>query len=346
VRGDRRRTAVAVAALLLAGCAGAARVEPGDAGLDAGDAGDSGAGDSDAGRSDAGDAGDAADAGADAGTDAGPPDAGSDAGTNPLITARPYHFHLPAGYVAGQPLPLLVMFHGYGSTAVSHEAYLLFTTLSDEKGFLYAYADGTLDTTYQRFWNATDACCDIYASGVDDTAYAAAILDDVEARYAVDPKRIFLFGHSNGGFMVHRLACELSGRIAGVVSLAGMNWKDPSRCHAQSRVAVLQIHGNADQVIHYDGGRVTAPWMGEYPSAHDTVATWAAIDGCGPLVATGETRDIDSAIPGAETTVERYQGCQGGAVEIWTVQGGPHQPPLTATWSEPVWNFLTAHPRQ
>jgi polyhydroxybutyrate depolymerase len=234
------------------------------------------------------------------------------------------------------------MFHGYGSSAVGHESYLHLRDLADEKTFLYAYPDGLKDVVGLQFWNATDACCDLYGKTVDDVAFAAAIIADVSGAYAVDPKRVWLFGHSNGGFMAHRLACDLSSQLSAVVSLAGMTWNDASKCGSPQRLALLQIHGTADQTISYDGGRVAAPWMAPYPSAHETVAHWAAIDGCGAIVQTGETEPVAADFT---TTVERYENCAGGAVELWSVQGGPHEPNLAAGWYEPVWAFVAAHPR-
>lgn len=268
--------------------------------------------------------------------------AGCRAGRRPAL--RPYHLKLPAGYLPGTPAPLLLMFHGYGSSALQEEAYLRLSALSDQKGFIYASADGTVDPGGLRFWNATDACCDLYGIPVDDVAYATAILDDVQAKYAVDPKRIFVIGHSNGGFLAHRLACDLSGRIAGIVSLAGATWSDAGKCKPAGPVAVLQIHGDADPVILYGGGRYSslAP---AYPSAHQTVATWAALDGCGALQQTSETLDLDSSLAGAETGIERSPSCRGGAAELWTIHGGSHLPSFNAGWSEPVWRFLSAHPK-
>jgi len=51
----------------------------------------------------------------------------------------------------------------------------------------------------------------------NDIGYLAAIIEDVKSKYMVDEKRIFAFGHSNGGFMINRLACDLADKIAGVV---------------------------------------------------------------------------------------------------------------------------------
>jgi polyhydroxybutyrate depolymerase len=240
------------------------------------------------------------------------------------------------------------MFHGYGSNAVDHESYLNLTALSDERGILYAYPDGTKDVTGQRFWNATDSCCDFYGVSVDDVAYTGQIIDDMESHFAVDQHRLYVFGHSNGGFLAHRLGCDLSSRLAAVVSLAGANWKDSSRCAASAPLPVVEIHGTSDTTISYNGGYPGwVPFLPPYPSAHDTVATWAAIDGCtGGLQPTGISYDLDSSLPGAETHVDRYAGCAAAGVELWTMQGGQHVPNLQPTWYEPVWEFLSAHVRQ
>jgi polyhydroxybutyrate depolymerase len=317
---------------ILLGCAAGVRLEP-DAGTQ--DSGPTDSGTADAGIPDAG----TPDAGQ---PDAGSPDGGAWTGTLTVL-GRPYHLHVPSGYAPGRPASLLVMFHGYASTALRHEAWLRLTELSDERAFLYAYPEGLADQLGYQFWNATDACCDLYGKPADDSYFAATLIADVRSRYSVDPKRIFLVGHSNGGFMAHRMACDLATDLAAVVSLSGMTWKDASKCAAQDRIAILQIHGDADPTIDYNGGRVSAPWMAPYPSAHETVATWAAIDGCGALQATGETRDI---VPGLQTTVERYSGCAAGAVELWTVHGGKHMPDLSPLWYEPVWSFLAAHPKR
>jgi len=279
----------------------------------------------------------------DAGPDAGPQCA-ADAGPT---CARPYFTKAPTGYVAGTPAPLLVMFHGYAASGpIEENFYLHFAALAEAKGFLYAFANGTPDSKGNLFWNATDACCNYENIAVDDVAYAKAIIDDMSAKYTVDPKRIFLFGHSNGGFLAHRIACEMAPRIAGIVSLAGAVWKDGSKCQPTAPIAILQLHGDRDSVILYDGGPPSPSTSPRYPSARETAALWAARNGCtGALQATGALHDLEGLIPGAETKVEAYAGCPAGAVELWTIQGGEHIPPLTTNWAEPVWSFLAAHPR-
>ncbi|HEX4621848.1 MAG TPA: alpha/beta fold hydrolase [Myxococcaceae bacterium] len=284
----------------------------------------------------------------DAGLDAGSPDAGADAGTSfdgGLVASRPYPLVVPPGY-AGQPTPLVILLHGYGASGAEQEAYFQLTPVAKAQTFLYAYPDGTLDSHGLRFWNATDACCNFDGRAVDDVAYLNAVIDDVERKYNVDPKRVFLVGHSNGGFMAHRMACDASARVAAMVSLAGAQWDDISRCQPSQTVAVLQVHGTADLVIAYDGGSTgVGTGAGLYPAARTTVGDWAAFDGCGALDTSAPNLDLDTLIPGPETTVGRYLGCDGGTAELWSIQGGSHVPSLTPNWGNLVYGFLSAHAR-
>lgn len=263
-----------------------------------------------------------------------------------LLQARPYEYKEPAGYDPQRPTPLVLLLHGYKTSGAVQKVYFGLGTLADSAGFLLAYPDGTADSKGFLFWNATDACCDTDHRGIDDVGYLRAVLRDMKRRYNVDPRRVFVVGHSNGGFMGYRLACELSDELAGVVSMAGATWEDPGRCHPSSLVSVLQLHGDADDTVHYAGGAPSPPLLASYPSARDTVARWMQYDGCaGPLADTGARLNLVSNLPDGHTRVERAAGCPGAAVELWTIQGGVHIPPLLPTFAASVYSFLMAHPR-
>jgi polyhydroxybutyrate depolymerase len=288
---------------------------------------------------------------------------------SPLVTARPFDLHVPPHYDPARPTPLVISLHGYTSTGADTAGYFRIGEVADRETFLLASPDGTRDDVGNAFWNATDACCNFADKPVDDVAYVNAVIDDVERRYNVDPKRIYLVGHSNGGFMSHRLACELAPRIAAIVSVAGAQWNDPARCKPAAKVAVVQVHGDADEVIAYQGGRFDreliepfakavglalppfTPGERVYPSARQTVATWAKLDGCTETLDRGTTLDLDSSVPGAETTIERYRGCSAGLdVELWTVAHGSHGPAFAEAPAEPafaaaVYAFFAAHPK-
>ncbi len=276
---------------------------------------------------------------------------GGDGGTSALdaslVDKRPYNFHVPTGYDKTKATPLVIMLHGYSASGVLEEAYFQLTATSDAQTFLYAYPDGTKDSTGNLFWNADDACCNFDNNPVDDVAYVNAIIDDVENKYNVDTKRVFVVGHSNGAFMSHRLACDSSDRIAAIAALAGEVWDDASKCNPSSKISILGIHGTADATIFYDGGAV-AVGVPPYPAELQTMATWAGKNGCtGAFAATGQTLDLDTTLPGNETVESAYASCPSGIdVKLWTIQGGMHVPTLThPTWGDSIWGFFKAHPK-
>ncbi|MGH9041007.1 MAG: alpha/beta hydrolase family esterase [Acidimicrobiia bacterium] len=256
---------------------------------------------------------------------------------------RPYGLKVPEGYDGSRTVPLVVLLHSYRSSGSAQNAYFRLSAQADRATFLLAYPDGTRDLMGSRFWNATDGCCNFYGSTVDDVAYLDAVLDDVARRYRVDAARVYLVGHSNGGFMAHRYACARPGRVAAIVTLAGMQWKDPRKCTAPSPVSVLHVHGRNDMSIEYHGGSTD---QGRYPGAVETVATWAGRNGCGgELVATGRRLDLDTTTAGEETTVDRYSGCRGVDVELWTIGDGRHIPAFKHSWAPAIWEFMAAHPK-
>lgn len=264
--------------------------------------------------------------------------------TSGLVAARPFVLKVPTGYDKSKPTPLVVLLHGYTASGATQEAYFQFSPVADAKTFLYAMPDGLQDKTGNRFWNATDACCNFDGNPVDDVAYINAVIDDVEKKYNVDAKRIFLVGHSNGAFMAHRLACDSAPRIAAIAALAGDVWADGTKCNPQSPVSVLQIHGTADAVIAYGGGKNGT--LAVFPSATASVATWATKDGCASAATPGAPLDLDSVLLGSETTTVEYAGCKsGGAALLWTIQGGSHIPTLQPSFATTVYGFLAAHPK-
>jgi len=257
---------------------------------------------------------------------------------------RPYGLEVPPGYDGRQPIPLVVLLHGYTSNGATQAAYFGLTAEADKEGFLLATPNGTRDRLGNRFWNATDACCDFFHTGVDDVAYLDAMIDEIAAKYPVDPARLFVVGHSNGAFMAHRYACDRASRVAAIVTLAGMTWKDQSRCGAGSPVSVLHVHGRNDTTINYQGG---ATPEGAYPGAVETVGDWAGKDGCnGSLAATGRKLDLDRTVAGDETVEEATTGCPAGtAVELWTIEGGGHVPAFNENWAPSIWAFMATHPK-
>jgi polyhydroxybutyrate depolymerase len=281
----------------------------------------------------------------------------------PGFAARPYRIVAPAS--SGAPLPVLVALHGFGGSGADLAQYFGLSQVAAKHAMLLVLVDGTPNPDGPRFWNAGTACCDLYAQGPDDVAYLDAVLDDVARRFAVDAKRVYLVGHSNGGFMAYRYACERAERVAAIVSLAGTGDGNVAQCHLAEPVAVLHIHGDADQIVPFAGGDFASPELtatllrngfpvprggmhtAPFAGARAMVDAWAAQDGCSSAVdRSAPAVDLEARIAGAETEVTRHTGCRGGAAELWTIRGGAHIPtPRQPSWGEAIYAFLEAHPK-
>ena len=217
--------------------------------------------------------------------------------------------------------------------------------LADEYGFISVAPDGTPSAAENnpRFWNASAACCNWEGKELDDSAYIMGIIDAVKAKYSIDERRVYIVGHSNGAFMAHRLAHDHSGAIAAIASLAGADQsvERPVPPHA---VHVLQIHGDADIAIAYEGGEIQGA---SYPSARASAENWAGRNGCAVKGADTGTLDLVSTLPGADTVVTRYtDGCKaGGSAELWTIGGGEHVPELSEHFTRLTVEWLLAHPK-
>ncbi len=270
----------------------------------------------------------AEDAGADATMDAGP-DFPETVGGD-----RPAPVFLPPGYDGSEPAPLLILLHGYGASGQLQDLYLNLTTRAAMHGMIFVRPDGTVDAGGNRFWNATDVCC---GGGPDDLAYVTGLIDEMKEHFNIDAGRVYLLGHSNGGFMSYRIACDASSQITAIASIAGATFLDPSRCDPERPVSVLQVHGTADATIDYEGGTI---FEADYPGAMATVSQAATHGNCGDTTM-GTAIDLVSSVDGDESEVLSYNGCdEGVGVELWTIPGGAHIPAFQIDASDRMLTWL------
>ena len=265
---------------------------------------------------------------------------------------RPVTVHVPPSYDASRPAPLLIALHGYTSSGDEIDRWFGLADPAKRAGFVYATPDGTKDSNGNRFWNATDACCNFTGSTVDDVAYLSGVIAEIQGKLAIDPKRIAFVGHSNGGFMSYRMACERADLVAAIVSVAGETFADPNDCKPSAPVSVAQVQGTADEVINFNGGGPVTSGTGPYPGAQASASAWAKNDGCAEAAKTlGTKLDIDADLADgtdpAETTVQEWPGCEAGStVQLWTIPNGHHGPSVTPAFADAVIQFLVDHPKR
>src|SRR5512139_2144632 len=215
---------------------------------------------------------------------------GGDGGPRPTTfgDARPVDLSIPPRFDDGHDYPLILALHGYGSNAFTHTGYFGLRQLVANDEALMLAPEGTMDSGGRQFWNADAACCDFDGKNPDDVAYLGKLIDDVIAAYPVDRSRVFVIGHSNGGYMAYRMACDRADVITAIAGLAGVAASVPASCTPERAVNILHIHGTADTIVPYSNAE---------PSAQQ----WAGHDGCGTTLAPGATYDLENVSPGNET---------------------------------------------
>ena len=185
---------------------------------------------------------------------------------------RPAMVAIPFDYDPTKSHPLVVLLHGAGVFGGLQANFWQMFNVIDEKQFVFVYPDGI-----DGVWNATQACCDPTGE-VDDVGYISGLIEEAQQVYNIDAKRVYLMGHSNGGFMSYRMVCERSDLITAIVTLAGSTFDDPADCQpATLPVSVLHVHGTDDQTVPYEG-RTIGDFS--YPGAVETTERFAARAGC------------------------------------------------------------------
>ena len=255
---------------------------------------------------------------------------------------RPTFVTLPNGYLKSKPAPLIIDLHGYMSTSINHQRFARMDSAANKRGVIYAAPDGLPDSQGYQFWNASKACCNFNANPVDDASFIQSIIDEISSKVSVDPKRIYVFGHSNGHFMTYKFACTHPQTVAAIAGLAGGMDIANQSCGAQVPVSVLHIHGTSDEVITYSGGEI---FGNIYTGAEASVKRWAEIDKCSPSPLVGAAFDLVTSLDGAETIPTIY-ACPDAAVELWTITGGAHGPVLDSSFGLKVMDWLLAHPKK
>ncbi|CDF77718.1 probable feruloyl esterase (CE1) [Formosa agariphila KMM 3901] len=194
------------------------------------------------------------------------------------------HDNLERTYVLYKPdnlsknAPLVFVLHSYGRYAKDYKQSLRLDSLASLNNFMVCYPQGTLDSnTGKPYWN-----CDLQASTIDDTGYITELAKHLQTKYELNPKRTFVCGISNGGFMSYTLACESPKVFKAIASIggtmSGATWKN-REAHAFP-ISILQISGTQDKAVPIDGSMSTAYGWGGAPAMDTIIEYWSKLNRC------------------------------------------------------------------
>lgn len=267
---------------------------------------------------------------------------------------RSYRINIPRDYELETPLPLVLGFHGNGSDGAEFQNYTGLPTLPA----ITVFPDGDLNDG-KRSWQGAP-----YASGADDVALVAELLDSIESEHCIDLNRVYATGKSNGGGMVSVLACHLRDRFSAFAPVAGAYYPQSTEgCDDSTPTPMLAIHGTGDATMHYEGGHRQGE---DYPGVREWIEPWAEASDC----ATTKERQVGrkgedvvrtqwtecSKEGDTESRSAGKSGMRSAAVELYSVTDGGHVWPGEVVYSgggyvtkdfsatNTVWDFFRGHP--
>lgn len=237
------------------------------------------------------------------------------------VASGSYRIVLPPQAAAGRPVGAILYFHGYQGSAAEVIADPGLLAVARRLGVALIAPDGA-----GRTWSYPGSP----ARNRDEFAFVGQVLDDVVARFPVDPGRILASGFSQGGSMVWYLACRMPTRFAAFAPIAGAFWEPlPQRCEGP-RPPLVHVHGTSDKTVPLAGRALRSG-----ARQGDVFKSFAILEpgGC----TAGWAGAVRTDITVGELSCRVAVGCDGPArLELCLHAGGHEADPA---WVERAWRL-------
>ena len=255
--------------------------------------------------------------------------------------SRDYILYIPENLPTNAPL--VVVSHGYTSSAKTMMSYSGMNKIADEEKFLVVYPQGTKDQRGNNFFNVG---YEFHASSkVDDLGFIKALVTKLTDDYQVNPNHIFATGMSNGGDLSYFLACYASDMFQAVAPIAGtMMQTTIETCKPQKGMPIFAVHGKADEVTYFDGDMANRDKWGPYPGIPAVIEHWVDVN----AVEISKQVDLDNitnfTASNEALSFDRYLSETSGH-EVWLyIHSGGHDWSLKELdTSSEIWNFFTRY---
>lgn len=276
---------------------------------------------------------------------------------------RSYYLYVPDSWDKRSSLPVVFLFHGGGGGARGALYYYELEKKAEEAGFLLVSPNGTGESEHVLLtWNVIFGFGFAQKNNVDDIGFVNALLEYLEMKYPIDPKRIFATGLSNGAIFCHFLASQPGNRFAAIAPVVGTaggkdqnekDWHKPPT--PQIPVSVCIIQGLIDKSVPITGGLQNRS-MGEPKmmlSASDTIDFWVTANNCKPAASTSYNAKM-------KTTVHHFtDGANQSEVTAYILHNmghawpgstrvprkGSDAPSPDFPGNDIIWDFFKTHPR-
>jgi polyhydroxybutyrate depolymerase len=259
--------------------------------------------------------------------------------------ARTYTLNLPPDYYESANFSLVIAMHGGGGDAAQFESTSLLTAKANAAKFIVVYPEGVKSTGVlgARTWNA-GGCCD-YArdNNIDDVKFIGLLIDKLVSTYKINPKKVYATGHSNGGMLSYRLACEMANKITAIAT-SGCSMVVTQPCNASRAVPVLHMHSVLDARVPYTGGiGITNAY---YPPLDSVLNAWSLKNSCATtaqvLVDNSNYKLTKWSNCSNNVTIQYYLTKDGGHAWPGGLPGGPNSdtPSVVINANDLLWDFF------
>lgn len=157
-------------------------------------------------------------------------------------TLQPYRVFVPSTYDGSKPYPLVVALHGMGGDENSYfdlYAQGAFKVEAERRGYIVACPKGRQPASMYVGAAETDV--------VD-------VIKEVQRSYRIDADRIYMTGHSMGGFGTWSVAMNHPDLFAGLAPVAGGG--NPANMSRIAHIPQLVVHGDDDKTVPVERSRV------------------------------------------------------------------------------------------
>ena len=208
--------------------------------------------------------------------------------------------------------PLIIQMHGYNQDAAYQKNAAKWESIADTARFVVVFPNGE-----GKAWDI---------SGDKDLNFIKAIINEMNNKYGIDKKRVYVSGFSMGGMMSYHVANKLGDQIAAIAPVSGGGGvNSPKRA-----MPIMHTHGTSDDVVNYN-------------STVNTVKSWVSAQKCSSN--SQKIKPYPSTKSGSAASLEIWSGCTDGVeVRLLTIDGKGHwysmDEAASVNTSVEIWNFV------
>ena len=150
-------------------------------------------------------------------------------------TTRSYITYVPRNL--GAHRPLLISCHGMNQDANYQKGMLKIETVADTAKFVTVFPEGI-----DKSWDI---------SGNRDINFVLALIDEMVAKYDIDPCRVYLSGFSMGGMFTYHAMNKIADRIAAFAPISGYPMGGATANAKVRPIPIIHTHGTSDDVVTF-----------------------------------------------------------------------------------------------